>query len=75
PILARLQIQRINEFLRVILCRLFITRINNPSQAPTQIILIWFLKSVELSPVELDYYTDPIQLVNLMLTLFSCRPF
>jgi len=48
--LARLQIQRINYFLRKILCRLFITSLNNPSQAPTQIILIWFLKSVEPSP-------------------------
>ena len=41
------RIQRINYFLRVILCRLFITSINNSSQAPTQIILIRFLKSME----------------------------
>ena len=48
--MARLQIQRINYFLRVILCRLFITSINNLSQAPTQIILIGFLKSTESNP-------------------------
>ena len=45
--MARLQNSTYKCFLCVILCRLFITSINNSSQAPTQIILIRFLKSAE----------------------------
>ena len=44
---------------------MFYRKIEASAQAPTQIILIRLLKSLDFRLVELDYYTDPIQCVNI----------
>ncbi|MDP3018595.1 MAG: hypothetical protein Q8N35_03305, partial [Methylococcaceae bacterium] len=58
-------VQKLLLELTCCLMLMFYRKIEASAQAPTQIILIRLLKSLDFRLVELDYYTDPIQRVNI----------